>query len=48
MMFRNLDPYGSQKITIMFEQDGILKTLGEKEFKKSFIEVVARVAGIKG
>jgi hypothetical protein len=48
MILHNSDPYGSQSITIPFEESVSVESLAQKRnFKKSFIDAVAKVADIK-
>lgn len=48
MTFPNLDPFGSQEITIQFEEDGMAAKLARKTtFKKAFIDAVVKIADIK-
>ena len=48
MAFPNLDPFGSQEITIQFEEDGMAAELArKKEFKNTFIDTVVEIANIK-
>jgi hypothetical protein len=47
MILHNSDPYGSQSITIPFEESVSIKSLAQKtNFKNSFIDAVAKVADI--